>query len=241
MWDSCTSGSGYFRLAWGMWIRVQSLTFPVSSISFLPLRRRVMNRTPSTLSPDPDSREFVKLGPGGSIESKVPEGGKRKKFTARKDAKGEVREWTVDGKTAPMTPEDEAWLQNREATLRMAPMRPTPPTPPSPPLPPRHSAHPTPVPPCAPDRAAPPPLESRQRVGHRAARKNDPWCGPWLQCGRSRPSAKPIEVAVVDGHCHEPLMVLVVQGDVVNPYRSFRSFRPIGNFKLECVPFEIHQ
>ncbi len=60
---------------------------------------------------DLDSKEFVKLGPGGSIELKVREDGKLKKYSARKDAKGEVREWTVDGKALPMTPADEAWVK----------------------------------------------------------------------------------------------------------------------------------
>ncbi|MBL0211216.1 MAG: M56 family metallopeptidase [Holophagaceae bacterium] len=67
---------------------------------------------------DLESKELVKLGPGGSIELKVREGGKLKKFTARKDAKGEVREWTVDGKAAPMTPEDEAWLKQHLKELK---------------------------------------------------------------------------------------------------------------------------
>ncbi len=67
---------------------------------------------------DPGSKEFLKLGPGGSIELKVREGGKLKKFTARKDAKGEVREWTVDGKAAPMTPEDETWLKEHLKELK---------------------------------------------------------------------------------------------------------------------------
>lgn len=70
------------------------------------------------VSLDPDSKDMVKLGTGGSIELKVREGGKVKKFTARKDAKGEVRVWTVDGKAAPMTPADEAWLKERLKELK---------------------------------------------------------------------------------------------------------------------------
>ncbi len=67
---------------------------------------------------DPDAKDFLKLGPGGSLELKVSEGGKVKKFTARQDAKGEVREWTVDGKSAVMTPEDEAWVKERLKSLK---------------------------------------------------------------------------------------------------------------------------
>ncbi len=65
------------------------------------------------VSLEPDSKGLVKLGPGGSIELKVREGGKLKSFSARRDAKGEVREWGIDGKALPMTPEDEAWLRER--------------------------------------------------------------------------------------------------------------------------------
>lgn len=62
---------------------------------------------------DAESKDMVKLGPGGSFEVKVRDGAKVKKFTARKDAKGETREWSVDGKAAPMTPEDQTWLREQ--------------------------------------------------------------------------------------------------------------------------------
>ncbi len=62
---------------------------------------------------EPGAKEMVKLGPGGSLELKGHDGGKVKKFTARKDAKGETREWSVDGKATPMTPQDEAWLRDQ--------------------------------------------------------------------------------------------------------------------------------
>jgi len=66
----------------------------------------------------PDSKEFVKVGPGGSFELKVREGGKLKQYSVRNDAKGEVREWTVDGKAAPMTPGDEAFLKRHLQELK---------------------------------------------------------------------------------------------------------------------------
>ena len=77
---------------------------------------------------DPESKEMMQIGHGGSLELKVREGGKLKKFSARHDAKGEVREWTVDGTSAPMTPADEAWLKERLKELKRLEKR-TPSTP----------------------------------------------------------------------------------------------------------------
>lgn len=70
------------------------------------------------VSLEPDSKGLVKLGPGGSIELKVRDGAKLKTFSARRDAQGEVRDWAIDGKTLPMTPEDETWLRERLKEVR---------------------------------------------------------------------------------------------------------------------------
>ena len=46
LYDSCTSGLGYFLLAWGIWMRFQDSISGIPLTMFLPRRLRVIKRIP---------------------------------------------------------------------------------------------------------------------------------------------------------------------------------------------------